>query len=239
MTVSGAAMSNGLQLQHMPEHSGRSIAAPALFQAFPPNLQVELRAGAIRKTFPDGQFLYHRGDAADGLWLIEKGQVKLGHYDAQGDMQALFIMGPGDSFGEMACIGRFPRVIDAQAMGNAEMLWISDAMLTRAITGSPEVMRELLRIFAVQLQEALDDLISYRNIAAPRRLAQRLLALGEGQSAPVRLGITQQEMAELIGVSRMTIVSALTNLEQQGLVKRHYRYLMIGDPEALQRWVDS
>lgn len=239
MTVSGAAMSNGLQLQNMPEHSGRSIAAPALFQAFPPNLQVELRAGAIRKTFPDGQFLYHRGDAADGLWLIEKGQIKLGHYDAHGDMQALFIMRPGDSFGEMACIGRFPRVVDAQAMGNAEMLWISDAMLTRAMTGSPEVMRELLRIFAVQLQEALDDLISYRNMAAPRRLAQRLLALGEGQSAPVRLGITQQEMAELIGVSRMTIVSALTNLERMGLVKRHYRYLMIGDPDALQQWVDS
>ena len=232
-------MSNGLQLRLMPEHSGRSIAAPALFQAFPPDLQIELRAGVIRKTFPDGQFLYHRGDMADGLWLIEKGQVKLGHYDAHGDMQALVIMGPGDSFGEMACIGRFPRVVDAQAMGNAEMLWISDAMLTRAMTGSPDVMRELLRIFAVQLQEALDDLISYRNMAAPRRLAQRLLALGEGQSPPVRLGITQQEMAELIGVSRMTIVSALTNLEQQGLVKRHYRYLMIGDPDALQRWVDS
>lgn len=223
----------------MAEYLGRSIASPALFQAFPRDWQVELRAGAIRKTYPEGQFLFHRGDVAEGLWLIEKGQVKFGHYDAHGDMQALFIMGPGDSFGEMACIGRIARVLDAQAMGKVETLWISEAMLTKAIVNSPEAPRELMRILVVQLQEALYTLISYRNMPAPKRLAQYLVALGEGQKPPVKLGIKQQELAELIGVSRMTIVSALALLEEQGLIERHYRYLIIKDPAALQLWAES
>lgn len=196
----------------MIEHSGRSISAPSLFQAFPRDLQGKLRCGAIRKTFPDGQFVYHRNDHADGLWLIEKGQVKLGHYDTHGNMQALLIMGPGDSFGELGCLGRFPRVVDAQAIGRTQTLWISDLMLTQAMAKSPDVTRELLRLLAHQLQEALDDLIDLRNMSAPKRLAQRLLALTQGMSAPVKLVIRQQELAELIGVSRMTIVSALARL---------------------------
>lgn len=228
-----------LQLQIMAEFSGRSFSAPPLFQAFPAALQIELRESAIRKSFNDGQFLYHRGDIADGLWLIEKGQVKIGHYNDHGDMNAMVIMGPGDSFGELACFGRFPRVIDAQTMGKVDALFISEAQMTKAMATSPEITRELLRILATQLQEALNNMVFFRNMAAPERLAQRLLALGEGQSAPIKLGIRQQELAELIGVSRMTVGSALAELEKAGFIERHYRYLTILDPWALRGWLQS
>lgn len=222
----------------MPENSSRSISAPALFAAFPPGLQTQLRAAAIRKSFRDGQFLYHRGDTADGLWLITKGQVKIGSYSELGDMQVIAIMGAGDSFGELACFGQFPRVVDAQAMGQVEALWITDTQLTKAMAASPEITRELLRILATQLQEALNNMFFFRNMSAPQRLAQRLLALGEGRSAPIKLTIRQQELAELIGVSRMTIATSLGELEKAGFVERHYRYLVISDPDGLRGWME-
>lgn len=183
--------------------------------------------------------MQHRGDAADGFWIIEKGQVKLGHYAASGEMQALIILGPGDSFGELACLGYFPRVLDAEAIGSLEMLWVSDGVLSAAIASCPKVARELLRALSQQLQEALDNLIVFRNLSAPKRLAMRLLALGEGKPAPVKLSIRQQELAELVGVSRMTIASALAQLDELGLVSRHYRHLVINDAAALRRWMKS
>jgi CRP/FNR family transcriptional regulator, cyclic AMP receptor protein len=46
-------------------------------------------------------------------------------------------------------------------------------------------------------------------------------------------------LAELIGVSRMTIASALSELEALGLVTRHYGHLIIEDPTALRHWMKS
>lgn len=228
-----------LQSQIPLENTGRSVGAPTLFDSLPKAIQVELRRGAIRKTFTDGQLIWHRGDIAEGFWIIETGQVKIGHHAASGEMQALFILGPGDSFGELACLGEFPRVVDAEAVGVVEMLWISDTVLTSTIASSPKVSSAFIKALSQQLQEALDRLIVFRNMPAPKRLAQNLLALAEGKTAPVKLGIRQQELAELVGVSRMTIASALAQLEALGLVTRHYRHLIVNDLGKLRQWMKS
>ncbi len=228
-----------LQSQIPPENTGRSVGAPTLFDSLPDAIQDELRRGAIRRTFKDGQLIWHRGDIAEGFWIIEKGQAKLGHHAASGEMQALFILGPADSFGELACLGQFPRVVDAEAVGKLEMLWISDSVLMAAIARSPIVSGAFIKALSQQLQEALDRLIVFRNMPAPKRLAQNLLALAEGKQAPVKLGIRQQELAELVGVSRMTIASTLAQLEELGLVTRHYRHLVINDPAKLRQWMKS
>jgi CRP/FNR family transcriptional regulator, cyclic AMP receptor protein len=230
-------MPRSLHSSDSDSRSGRSVGAPILFASFPTELQAALRDGAARKRFEAGQFLYHRGDVADGFWLIEKGQIKLGHQQEDGTMQALVILGPGDSFGELACLGRFARVLDAEAMGSCELLWISDRQFSKALQSSETIAREMLRILAVQLQEALDNLLLYRNLPASKRLAQRLLALAADRPSPVKLAIRQQELAELIGVSRMTIASVLAELEEQGFVSRRYGHLLIRDTEAMRGWL--
>jgi CRP/FNR family transcriptional regulator, cyclic AMP receptor protein len=232
-------MSMGLQSSHLSEKIGRSVGAPALFESFPAALQAELREKAIRRHFDSGQFLQHRGDDADGFWVIDKGQVKLGHQDAQGNMHVLFILGPGDSFGELACLGQFARVLDAEALGKVQVTWVSGKNMSEAIAGSADISREMLKILAKQLQEALDNLLVFRNMPAPKRLAQRLLAFVADREPPVKLSIKQQELAELIGVSRMTIASALSELEALGLVTRHYGHLVIEDPTALRHWMKA
>lgn len=210
-----------------------------MFSSFPSEMQGELRKKAIRRSFSKGQSLYHRGDAADGFWIVEKGQIKLGHQDAQGNMHVLFILGPGDSFGELACLGQFDRVLDAEALCAAEMTWVSDKIFSDVITRSPEISREMLRIMAMQLQEAFDNLLVIRNMPAPKRLAQRLLAFVSGREPPVKLAIRQQELAELVGVSRMTIASSLAELEALGFVTRRYGHLVIENPAALRLWMKS
>jgi CRP/FNR family transcriptional regulator, cyclic AMP receptor protein len=237
MTDCVPTMPKNLHSQDPPENSGRSVGAPALFASFPESLQTELRKKAIRRSFSSGQFLYHRGDAADGFWVVESGQIKLGHQDAQGNMHVLFILGAGDSFGELACLGQFDRVLDAEALGKTEMSWVSDKIFFEVVGRSPEISREMLKILAKQLQEALDNLLVFRNMPAPKRLAQRLLAFAGDRPPPVKLGMRQQELAELIGVSRMTIASALAELEQLGMVSRHYGHLVVEDTTALRLWM--
>jgi CRP/FNR family transcriptional regulator, cyclic AMP receptor protein len=239
MTIDGSIMPRILQSKNLAENTGRSVGAPALFASFPATVQADFRGKAIRRSFSNGQFLHHRGDAADGFWIVESGQVKCGHQDAQGNMHVLFILGPGDSFGELACLGQFERVLDIEALGKTEMLWVSEKIFSDVIARSPETARAMLKILAKQLQEALDNLLVFRNMPAPKRLAQRLLAFAGDRAPPVRLGIRQQELAELIGVSRMTIASALAELESLGFVTRRYGHLVVEDPVALRQWMKA
>jgi len=228
-----------LQSKNLPENTGRSVGAPALFASFPEEVQAEFREKSIRRSFSNGQFLHHRGDEADGFWIVESGQVKCGHQDAQGDMHVLFILGPGDSFGELACLGQFDRVLDIEALGKTEMLFVSEKIFSEILARAPETARFMLQILAKQLQEALDNLLVFRNMPAPKRLAQRLLAFAGDRNPPVKLAIKQQELAELIGVSRMTIASTLAELEALGFITRHYGHLVIEDPGALRRWMKN
>ncbi len=227
-----------LQSQNPRENTGRSVGAPALFDSFPADVQAELRGKAIRRNFA-GQFLHHRGDPADGFWVVESGQVKCGHQDTHGNMHVLFILGSGDSFGELACLGQFERVLDIEALGKVDMLWVSEKLFFEVIERSPEIAREMLRILAKQLQEALDNLLVFRNMPAPKRLAKQLLAFAADREPPVKLDIKQQELAELVGVSRMTIASALAELANEGLVTRRYGHLVVEDPAALRKWMKS
>jgi CRP/FNR family transcriptional regulator, cyclic AMP receptor protein len=61
-----------------------------------------------------------------------------------------------------------------------------------------------------------------------------LVALCGTRPAPVTLTIRHDELAELVGVSRMTVGTALARFEAEGLLTRHYRHLVINEPMALR-----
>jgi CRP/FNR family transcriptional regulator, cyclic AMP receptor protein len=231
------AMSTILQSTGLRESTSRSVNAQGIFASLPEAVREHLEGNAIRRIFAPGQLIQHRGDVMDGFWVIDKGQVKAGHYRADGEMQVLVILGRGDSFGELACLGGFARVVDVESIGATELLWISDADFSRAIAGSPDVSRELLRALSKQLQQALDNLLVLRKLPSAKRLGRILLAMSSSRTPPVALSVRHQELAELVGVTRMTISTSLTQMEELGLIERHYRKIVINEPSALRAWV--
>ncbi len=221
------------------ESTGRTIRSPFLFPSLPSEIQTELRANATLRMFDDGQLVQQRGDESDGFWLIESGQVKMGRYNPDGDMRVFAILGAKDCFGEQSCIGGFPRVADAVAVGPTQILWISIASFFSALDKSPGTERAMLRLLACQLQEALDIILVVRKMPAQKQLARALTTLCGSRPPPVTLTIRHDELAELVGVSRVTIGTLLTRLERDGLLTRGYRLLVIPEPKALGKFARS
>ncbi len=230
-------MSTFLQSATKRENTGRTIRSQGIFEKLPETAKMQLIGSASVKKFNDGQMLQHTGDTSDGFWVISKGQVKLGRYSSSGDMRVIVILGPQDSFGELACLGGYPRVLDAEAVGKTELLWVSGAQLTKVLASSAELSLAITRMLAVQLQEALNHIVVDRKLPATLRLTRTLLILCEGRRAPVTLSMRQQEMAELVGVSRMSIATALSKLEREGYLTRGYGDVVIHDPGALKNWM--
>lgn len=208
-----------------------------LFSALEPGLQDYLRRSSNARQYRDGQIIQHRGDAADGFWLIEEGAVTIGQFLETGEFRALALLGPGDSYGEQAVFSGRLRVVDAVSRGSSRVRLIEARTFLDALDTCPVSSRALLGALSAQLQDTLEQLVGLRHGTNPKRLAA-ILAPMSRQSAgaagkAAEVAITQQELADLLGVTRATANAALRELEQRGLVERGYASVIVRDLERL------
>lgn len=212
----------------------RSLRAAMMFSVLPPALQERLRKSAPLRRFADGQLIQQKGDTARGFWLIEEGAVSAGQFLLGGEFRGVALLGPGDSYGELALLSGGPRIVDAVARGPAVLRHIDGAGFERELADDPAAMRALLGAMAAQLQEVLDLLAGTRRRTAAARTAALLANLAGGGAAPRRVSVTQQELADLLGVTRATANGALRELEAAALVHRRYGAIAVPDPARLR-----
>ena len=220
-------MSKGLHLRK----TRRSLVVPMLFDALEPGLKQDLIAASPVRTYRDGQFIQHRGTRADGFWVIDQGLVRVGMYMAEGEFRAVADLGPGDSYGELAVFSQRPRVVDAVSGGVSAVRFIAAAPFLDALAQYPASNRAMLGALAGQLQDTLDHLAGMRQGSNRARLAG-LLANLSATGSEVR--VTQQELAEFLGVTRATANAALKSLENEGFIERLYGSVRIVDRQALR-----
>ncbi len=228
-------MQTSLQSSGNADLSARSLAAPSLFAAFPEALRSRLLAAAVPRNFASGQIIQQRGDAANGFWIIEQGQVKIGRFGEGGRFQMVALMAAGDSYGELAMFSKSARVVDAVSLGESRLLWVARQDVENLIDTDPAIGRELVRILSAQLQEVLDMLIMSRRLPAINLLARSLFSLCRGRGDRT-VDLTQEDLAELVGVSRVTISKALGKLEQGGAIETRYGKIAIRNAEILRRY---
>jgi len=221
-------------LQSPPADEARPLHAPTLFAELPEDVRRRLRAGAPRRRFSDGELVQQRGDEGAGFWLIERGQVRLGQFSHAGTFSAVSQLGPGDSFGELALLARRPRIVDGFAVGEAELLWIDGSAYEAALAGDPETIRRLLSVMSIELQEFIDLVAVLQRGDAGARIAHFLANLARDRALPCRVRMSQQDLAEMVGATRMTVGTVLAKLETQGAIRRGYREIEIRDANRLR-----
>ena len=184
-----------------------------------------------RLHFAAGQVIQLHGDSGDGLWLIEEGTVNLCRIDARGDVTVFGVLGSGDLFGELAHFAEVPRQVDALAESEAVLLRIDSALVERLLASQPAFARLLLRSLANQLRSALDRIDSDRTLSAEGRIARTLVAMADREG--LHLALTQQSLADLVGVSRVTVGQVLRRLVGAEAIELRYRQIRIRDPGRL------
>lgn len=217
----------------------RSLAASMPFAALAPELREALRADAPLRRYADGQIIQQRGDAAAGFFVIEEGSVAVGQFLPQGDFRAVALLGPGDSYGELALFAARPRVVDSLSRGTSLVRHIDGARFIAMLTAHPHAAIALLGSLSEQLQEVLDLLAGLRRGSNAARMAGLLANMAGARAGAVRIAITQQELAELLGVTRATANAALRELAQRGLVERAYGAVVLPEVARAARFASG
>ncbi len=204
-----------------------------LFEVLETALQAHLIRGAEVRSFSDGQIIQQRGDTASGFWLIEQGAVTVGQFLGDGDFRAVALLGPGDSYGELAVFSGKPRAVDAVSRGPSQLRYITAKSFLNVLGNYPASSRALLGALSEQLQDTLGLLAGMRQGTNPSRMAGLLANLAGDGAVTADVAITQQELADLLGITRVTANAALRDLQKRGLVKRSYGSIGIPDRDRL------
>lgn len=197
----------------------------------PDDIVATLIAAGRKQRFSSGEQVIHRGDPARGFWLIASGNVLACRFGADGGRTLFAVLGQGDLIGELACLTGLPQQVNALVEGDSELIWIDVTVLDRLLKSEPDFTRWLLGALANKLRVALDWVEGSQSLSAEARIARILAEIAANEGSEIRM--THQDLADLVGTSRVTVGQVLSRLSREGLLKSGYGRLTVSDPAAL------
>ncbi|WP_323101993.1 Crp/Fnr family transcriptional regulator [Intrasporangium sp. YIM S08009] len=222
--------------------------APGLLADLGPEERRAVLARMHRRTFAAGEIVCHEGDLAETVHFVVEGRVVAWRASDSGDVHAYAVMGPGQTFGELAMIRRDGRrTATVEAIEPTVTMTLSFVEFERLCAAHPEVNRLLLRLLAARVARLTDALMEALHQPAEQRVVRRLAGLCDvyasrsPASSPVRDPVTvlvplnQTDLAELAGVTRPTANRVLRHLEAEGVVELLRGRISVRDPDALRR----
>ena len=220
------------------ERLARTLGRNGWFSRRPAELQERLIRHAQIKTVETGHWLYDTGDAAVGLYGVLSGSVTTHVVLENGESAPINISGPGAIFGYAAQVLGGRRVTTTVTREPSEIIFVPQHALAAIARDLPSLWLHFAELATEQLVFAA-RVIAERTLLSPRaQLASRLhvYALAwHGARRPVTLPVQQEELAELLGLSRKTVNRILKEFEAETLVETGYRSIKIVDPEGLHR----
>jgi CRP/FNR family cyclic AMP-dependent transcriptional regulator len=190
-------------------------------------------------AFSMAQRIYVQGDAADRLYVVDSGAVKLSRTSPFGQ-DVLTVVGPQEMFGPLSLLDPGPRRASAIALSDVRAAAIDHDALRSMIQTHPRIAEQLLQRLARRLRRNNDDLSDLMFTDATGRVAKCLLRLArrgvpEGDALRMVHNLTQTEIAQLAGVSRATVSKSLTNFVRRGWIRVDGPSVLIRNPERLAR----
>ena len=215
------------------------LATDPWYRAVPESLQQALLKIGVPRRLQAGQRLFSRGDATNGLYAALQGRLAAIDVSEHGDESIQLHLEPVSWFGEMGLYDKLPRVHHIRAEQPATVLWLSDMLLREHLKREPEHWFHFGLLLTQKLRLALFVLEGRKVDSNDLRVARILLVLaqsalsGTGETKQ-RVSIQQQEVADMLGMSRQTVNQALQRLKGEGLLQLAYNKVEILDLQALQ-----
>lgn len=212
-----------------------------LGELLPTALMDEIRHKGRRVSYAGGQLIQQRGDAKAAFSIVESGQALAGNIGADGTFLTAVLLNPGDHFGEFTLFAGLPRTQNLWAVGDTVITHVNGADFQALFDREPELPRALLTIALRRVHFLVEFLDGQRRLPLPVRLAHLLLTSIEDEARTGSHEVTcrQEDLADMLGVSRVAVGKALKTLESEDLLVRRYGRILLPDVRRLATWLDN
>lgn len=217
-----------------------SSPAPTFLSDLAPALQQELLGLGAERHYARGDVVLHQGETSRFVVILLEGLTKVSTLSIYGDETLLSLRTRGDLLGEMGFATGGPRSARVVAATPVRARVITEAEFSRFLDRHPEQATRMAAAVSRKLQRANDRRAEFHSLMARARVAATLVETADTVGSPELDGIsigpelTQADLASLATVSLSTFEKLLQSLEQEGLIKRHRRALIIISVDRLR-----
>jgi CRP/FNR family cyclic AMP-dependent transcriptional regulator len=169
------------------------------------------------------EVVFRQSAAADAVFYIQKGKIKIVVASQQGKEAVVGVMNPGEFFGEGCLIGQPLRLATAKAMTESQVVRVSKAEMMRVIHDEPSFAELFMTHLLTRNSRVEEDLVDQLFNSSEKRLARTLLLLAnfgqDGGPQPITTSISQETLAEIIGATRPRVSLFMNKFRKLGFIE--------------------
>jgi CRP-like cAMP-binding protein len=191
-----------------------------------------------RRRFAKGEVVFHEGDPANTLHLVDEGKFAVRITTPLGDSAMLRVVGPGGWFGELAIVSDAPRNATVAALEPGETLSLRREQVDELRRQDPTVDRALISALVEELRRTSMRLLEALYLPADIRVLRRLSDVSElyaRADGTAVVPLTQDDIAQLAGTSRPTVNEVLRAAAVDGIVALRRGHIEILDRNRLTK----
>ena len=189
----------------------------------------------MKKKNMKGKIIFTEGDEGNGFYIVLKGRVKVFKVSPEGKEHIFHIVGPGETFGQVAVYAGRSFPASAEAITKTHLLFIPRAAFARLIADNPSLAMSMLAVLSLRLREFTVQIENLSLKEVPGRLAAHLVYLAEeqGRTDRVVLDIPKGQLASLLGTSPETLSRIFARMSEEGLIRVHGKEIELLDYQEL------
>ena len=178
--------------------------------------------GRIVTAYQKKEIIFSQGNAADSVFYIKKGKVKVTVVSKQGKEAIVAILGTNEFVGEGCLIGQPKRLATASAMTECVMMRVEKKEIMRVLEDEPAFAKMFISHILARNARVEEDLVDQLFNSTEKRLARVLLLLAnfgkEGRPEPLLAKISQETLAEMIGTTRSRVSYFMNKFRNAGFI---------------------
>ena len=212
-----------------------------LFRSLRPEDTQHIAALLKKQILRKGETLFRKGEDGDSLYMIVAGKIKILRQSPNGDEMILAMLTHGDFCGEMALLDGLPRSADAVAVDETHLYGLHRKDFLAYVMHNETAVRAILSALSRRLRKADDFLEDIFFLKIGTRLVKKLIEMAGSngsrteQGGPIRISVTQKDLAGMIGATRESVNKELRALRESNLIDAEGSHILVPDLEALKQ----
>ncbi len=193
--------------------------------AFDPEVFLaRIENGKTLRAFRNKQVVFAQGDAADAVFFLQSGKVKLTVVSTRGKEAVIGVLERGSFFGEGCLAGQPLRMSTASAIQPSTIIRVGRSTMVDLLHHEPE-FAELFTAYLLSRNVRIEeDLVDQLFNSSEKRLARVLLLLShfgkESRPESVIPRVSQETLAAMVGTTRSRVSYFMNRFRKMGFI--HY-----------------
>jgi CRP-like cAMP-binding protein len=197
--------------------------SPGRADAFDPRaFLLKLSTGKSEQEYQDDESVYSQGDAADAVFYLQNGKVKLTAVSKRGKEAVVAILPENSFLGEGCLAGQPLRMATASAIERSTIIRVEKRVMVGLLHREPEFAERFVAYLLSRNIRMEADLVDHLFNSSEKRLARLLLLMAnfgqESKPIPLIAKMSQETLAEMIGTTRSRVSFFMNRFRDLGFI---------------------